>query len=65
MKMKTAFMYHDVGGDEYITKEDFVQWAKYMEKLFPNMNVENKKMLKEKQSWVWGDLLGSKGKGPD
>ena len=65
LKMKTAFAYHDVGGDGYITEEDFVQWAKHMEKLFPNMSEEKKKMLKEKQSRVWGDLLGGKGKGPD
>ena len=63
--MKTAFAYHDVDGSGYITEKDFVNWAKQMEKRFPNMNKEKKKMLEEKQSRVWGDLLDGRGKGPD
>lgn len=65
MKMKTAFAYHDVNGDGYITEGDFVLWAKQMEKLFPNMSKEQKKTLEVKQKRVWGDLLDGKGKGPD
>ena len=65
MKMKTAFAYHDVDGDGYITEEDFIQWAKHMEKLFPSMSEEKRKILEEKQTRVWGDLLGGKGKGSD
>ena len=65
MKMKTGFAYHDVDGDGYITEEDFVQWAKHMEKLFPDMNAKQKKILKEKKGQVWGDLLDGNGKGPD
>ena len=64
-KMKTAFAYHDVDGSGYITEKDFVNWAKQMEKRFPNMNKEKKKMLEEKQSRVWGGLLDGRGKGPD
>ena len=65
MKMKTAFAYHDVDGDGYITEKDFVLWAKRMKELFPNISEEQKKKLEVKQSSVFGDLLGGKGKGPD
>lgn len=64
MKMKTAFAYHDVNGDGYITEEDFALWAKRMKELFPNMSEDQKKTLEIKQSRVWGDLLEGKGKGP-
>ena len=62
---ENAFAYHDVDGDGYITEKDFVIWAEKMEKLFPNMSNEKKKVLEEKQSRVWRDLLDGKGKGPD
>ena len=65
MKMRTGFTYHDVDGDGYITEKDFVNWAKEMDKLFPNMSEEQKKTLQIKQSRVWGELLDGKGKGPD
>ena len=65
MKMKTAFTYHDVDGDGYITEKDFVIWAEQMKKLFPNMSKEQKENLETKQSRVWGELLGGRGKGPD
>ena len=64
-KMKTGFAYHDVDGNGYTTEKDFVNWAKQMEKLFPNMSNETKRLLEEKQSRVWNDLLDAKGKGPD
>ena len=64
--MKTSFAFHDVDGDGYITKKDYVIWTEKMEKLFPNKSNEKlKKVLEEKQSRVWGDLLDGKGKGPD
>ena len=65
MKMKTAFTYHDVDGDGYITEKDFVIWAKQMEKLFSNMSKEQKEKLEGVQSRVWKELLGGRGKGPD
>ena len=63
--MKTSFAYHDVDGNGYITGKDFVNWAKQMEKLFPNMSNETKRLLEEQQSRLWNDLLDAKGKGPD
>ena len=65
MKMKTAFAYHDIDGDGYITAKDFVKWAEHMEKLFPNVSEEKKEMLKKKQNHLWVDLMDGKGKGPD
>jgi len=65
MKMKTAFAYHDVDGDGYITEKDFTNWAKQMTRLFPNMSEEQKKILDAKHGRVWGDLLGGKGQGPE
>ena len=65
MKMKTAFAYHDVDGNGYLTEKDFIIWAKEMERLFPNMSEEQKKTLQTKQSRLWGELLDGKGKGPD
>ena len=65
MKMKTAFAYHDIDGDGYITAKDFVKWAEHMEKFFPSVNEEKKKMLKEMPKHMWDGLLGGKGKGPD
>ena len=65
MKMKTAFVWHDVNGDGYITEQDFASWIKEMIKLFPDMTEEQKKVLEAKHGRVWGDLLDGKGKGPD
>ena len=44
MKMKTAFVWHDVNGDGYITEQDFASWIKEMIKLFPDMTEEQKKV---------------------
>ena len=41
LKMKTAFAWHDVNGNGYITAEDFSSYIKEMVRLFPNMNEEN------------------------
>ena len=65
MKVKTAFAYHDVDGDGYITEKDFAYWAERMEKLLPNINDEQRKILETTQDRVWGDYLDGKGKGPD
>ena len=65
MKMKTAFAWHDVNGDGYITEQDFASWIKEMIRLFPDMTEEQKKILEAKHGRVWGDLLDGKGKGPD
>ena len=58
IKMKTAFAYHDVDGDGYITEKDAVNWTKQMEKLFHNLSKERKEALEAKQSGVWGELFG-------
>ena len=66
LKMKTAFTYHDVDGDGYITEKDFVIWAEQMEKRFPiSMSKEQKETLENVQSRVWGEMIGGRGKGPD
>ena len=65
LKMKTAFVWHDVNGDGYITGDDFAGWIREMAKLFPDMTEEHRKFLEAKHGLVWGDLLDGDGKGPD
>ena len=35
-KMKTAFRYHDLSGDGYVTEKDIAAWANELGKLFPD-----------------------------
>ena len=63
--MKTAFAYHDIDGDGYLTAKDFVKWGEHLEKLFANASEAKKKMLKEQQNRLWVDLMDGRGKGPD
>ena len=65
VKMKTAFDWHDVDGDGSLTVKDFTNWVKEMTRLFPDLSEEQKKILISKQSSVWDDMLGGKGRGPD
>ena len=65
LKMKTAFVWHDVNGDGYITADDFAGWIREMAKLFPDMTEDQRKTLEAKHGYVWGDLLDGDGKGPD
>ena len=63
--MKTSFKWNDITGDGYITSDDFSSWVREMDRLFPNMSEERKKMLESKHDRVWGEFLGGKGKGPE
>ena len=65
LKMKTAFAWHDVNGDGYITAEDFSNYIKETARSLPGMNEEQKKILESKHARVWGDFLDGEGKGPD
>ena len=65
MKMKTAFVWHDVNDKGYIIEQDFASFIEEMIKLFPDMTEEQKELLEAKHGRVWGDFLEGKGKGPD
>lgn len=59
-KMKTAFRYHDLNGDGYVTEKDIAEWADELGKLFPDWSEQQKKDWEAKQNHVWNDIAGGK-----
>ena len=61
-KMKTAFRYHDLNGDGYVTEKDITLWANELGKLFPKWSEAQKKDWEAKQHQVWNDIAAGRGK---
>ena len=54
MKMKTAFMYHDLDGDGYLTEKDMAIWTQQLAIMFPG---EEKEVMEERQRLIWQKII--------
>ena len=54
MKMKTAFMYHDLDGDGYLTEKDMAIWTQELAIMFPG---EEKEVMEERQRRIWQKII--------
>lgn len=61
-KMKTAFRYHDLDGNGYVSEKDITLWANELGKLFPEWREAQKKDWEAKQHQIWSDIADGQGK---
>ena len=61
-KMKTAFRYHDLDGNGYVSEKDISIWANEFGKLFPEWSETHKKDWEATQHKVWNGIAARQGK---
>ena len=59
--MKTAFRYHDLDGNGYVSQKDINLWASELGKRFPEWGETQKKDWETKQHQIWSDIAAGQG----